>query len=117
MTSLNTPRVKLLKFLSNFLIGGTERQFVHVANGLDRSRFDVEIGCLLRKGPLLDSLEHGMPVHEYPVKGSFYNGRSILAQLKLARQVRRSRFDIVHAYGWNTNVFAIPASRLACRPC
>lgn len=108
--------IKVLKFLNHFFIGGTERQFVHVANGLDRSRFDVEIACLRKQGPLLDTLEPDMPVHVYPVKGSFYHYRSLLNQFRLARDIRRRRFDIVHTYGWYPNVFAIPASRLAFRP-
>jgi glycosyltransferase involved in cell wall biosynthesis len=108
--------IKVLKFLNHFFIGGTERQFVHVANGLDRSQFAVEIACLRKQGPLLDTIEPDMPVYAYPIKGSFYHYRSLLNQLRLARDIRRRRFDIVHTYGWYPNVFAIPASRLALRP-
>jgi glycosyltransferase involved in cell wall biosynthesis len=36
--------------------------------------------------------------------------------LKLLQDVRKRHIDIVHTYGWYTNVFAIPASRLAMRP-
>ncbi len=113
---LKTSRIRLLKFLSNFLIGGTERQFVHVANGLDRSRFEVELACLRREGPLLDSLKADMPVTEYRVTGSFYKPSSIRKQLTLARNIRSARLDIVHTYGWNPNIFAVPAARLALRP-
>jgi L-malate glycosyltransferase len=109
-------RIKLLKILSNFFIGGTERQFVYVANGLDRARFAVEIGCLRREGPLLDSLERDMAVHTYPVHRSCYSFRSILSQFRLLRDVSKNRFDIVHTYGWYPNVFAVPPSRMALRP-
>ena len=54
-------RIKVLKFLNHFGIGGTERQFVYTANGLDSSRFDVEIACSLRDGPLLQKLRPEMP--------------------------------------------------------
>src|SRR4051812_22647123 len=57
-----------------------------------------------------------MPVTEYRVAGSFYKPRSLAKQLVLARAIRRGHFDIVHTYGWNPNVFAIPAARLAVRP-
>jgi L-malate glycosyltransferase len=112
----DSRRVRVLKFLNNFFIGGTERQFVYAANGLDRSRFAVEVGCFNREGPLLDSLSGDVPVHTYPIHGSFYSWRSIASQLRLAKDVRNRRFDVVHAYGWYPNVFAIPASRLALRP-
>ncbi len=109
-------RIKVLKFLNHFYIGGTERQFVHVANGLDPSRFDVEIGCLRRAGPLLQSLRSEIPVHQYMVKGGFYRRASILNQLRLVRDIRIRHLDIMHAYGWYPNVFAIPPARLAFRP-
>lgn len=112
----NAESIRVLKFLNNFLIGGTERQFVHVANGLDRSRFSVDIGCFDRSGPLLRAVRPGTPVHNYPLHGSFYNWTSIASQLRLLKHVRRRRYDIVHTYGWYPNVFAVPASRLARRP-
>jgi L-malate glycosyltransferase len=116
VTSQDPTRVRVLKFLSNFFIGGTERQFLYAANGLDRSRFTVEVGCLSREGPLLDSLSRDVPLHTYPVHGSFYSWGSIASQLRLVKDVRMRQFDVVHAYGWYPNVFAIPASRLALRP-
>jgi glycosyltransferase involved in cell wall biosynthesis len=115
VTSNDTSPIRILKFLNHFFIGGTERQFLHVANGLDRSRFIVEIACFRREGPLLGGLNPDMPVHTYPVYGSFYNRRSILSQLRLIKDARRRKFDIVHAYGWYPNVFAIPPLRLAFR--
>jgi glycosyltransferase involved in cell wall biosynthesis len=108
--------IRVLKFLNHFYIGGTERQFVHVANGLDRRRFAVEIACLRREGPLLDGLASDMRVDTYPVGGGFYHWRSILSQLRFIGDVRKRRVDIVHAYGWYPNVFAIPAARIARRP-
>jgi glycosyltransferase involved in cell wall biosynthesis len=113
---VSTSRIKVLKFLNHFYIGGTERQFVHVANGLDPSKFDVEIGCLKRAGPLLQSLRSEMPVHLYPIRKSFYHFQSLVSQLRLAQDLRRRRIDIVHTYGWYPNIFAIPPSWLAARP-
>jgi L-malate glycosyltransferase len=113
---VNGNRIKVLKFLNHFYIGGTEQQFVHVANGLDTSKFDVEIACLHRAGPLLQSLRAEIPVHLYAARGGFYRRRSILNQLRLARDIRARRMDIIHTYGWYPNVFAIPPARLVSRP-
>jgi len=112
----STENIRVLKFLNNFLIGGTERQFVHVANGLDRSRFSVDIACFERAGPLLQAVKPDTPVHHYPVRGSFYNWSSIASQFRLLSHLRRRQYDLVHTYGWYPNVFAVPASRLAKRP-
>ena len=57
-----------------------------------------------------------MPVHTYPVKGSFVHYKSMLSQLRLARDIRQRKIDIVHPYGFYTNVFAIPPAWLARRP-
>jgi glycosyltransferase involved in cell wall biosynthesis len=108
--------IRVLKFLNHFFIGGTERQFVHVANGLDPSRFAVDIACHRREGPLLETLHQDLPVHTYPVHGSFLHYKSIRSQVRLMRDVRKLKVDIVHAYGWYPNVFAIPPSRLSLRP-
>jgi L-malate glycosyltransferase len=116
VTHENTKQIRLLKFLNNFLIGGTERQFVHVANGLDRSQFSVEIACFERRGPLLETLLPDTVVHTYPVEGSFHSWCSIKSQLRLMRDLRGRQVDIIHTYGWYPNVFGIPAARLACRP-
>jgi L-malate glycosyltransferase len=109
-------RIRLLKFLSHFGVGGTERQFIHVANGLDRSQFDVQIACFRSEGPLLATLRPEMPLRQYPVDRGFYHLRSILSQLHFANDVRQAKIDIVHTYGWYPNIFGIPAGWLAGRP-
>jgi glycosyltransferase involved in cell wall biosynthesis len=112
----NTRPIRILKFLSNFLIGGTERQFVHIANGLDPRRFAVDIACFRRQGPLLESLRADMPVNVYPTDGGFHTWRSIASHVGLVKDIRQRRYEIVHTYGWYPNVFAVPAARLALRP-
>src|SRR5262249_31929306 len=74
--------IRVLKFVNQFFIGGTERQFVHVANGLDRSRFDVDLACFRRVGPLLDTLKPDLALRTYPLHGSLYNWRSMLSQIR-----------------------------------
>jgi L-malate glycosyltransferase len=108
-----TPPIRVLKFVAAFGWGGTERQFVNLGLGLDRSRFAVHFGCLRRFGVMLDELEaSGVPVIDYDVS-SFRSGRAIAAELRLARDIRRLGIQIVHTYGFSSNVFAIPAARLA----
>jgi len=50
-------RVKMLKFITLFAVGGTERQFLYLTKELDRSRFDIRVGCLARKGDFLRDIE------------------------------------------------------------
>src|SRR2546422_2295386 len=106
-------RIKLLKFITAFAVGGTERQFVHLTRGLDRSRFDVQIGCFRRTGPLLNEVGAlDIPISEYPTT-SLYSYEAVRAQLRLAQTIRREGVQLVHAYGSYPNLFAVPAARLA----
>jgi L-malate glycosyltransferase len=105
--------IRLLKFVAAFGWGGTERQFVNLGLGLDPARFAVHFGCLRRFGVMLDPLEAaGVPVFDYDV-ASFRNLRALAAQLRLARDIRQLGIQIVHTYGVSSNLFAIPAARLA----
>jgi len=109
-------RVKLLQFLTLLAIGGTERQVLSLALGLDPSRFDVQFGCLNRVGDLREAIERsGKPLAEYRID-RLYGPRALRRQFQFARDLRRNRIQVVHTYGFWSNVFAIPAARLAGVP-
>src|SRR5688500_20372353 len=61
-------QIKLMKFLTVFGFGGTERQVVTLVRMLDRSRFDPRFACLRRWGHFLNEIESvcQIPVSEYP---------------------------------------------------
>lgn len=105
--------VRVLQFLSVFAMGGTERQVVNLAQGLDRSRFDPHFACFERWGDFLADIEAiGGPLAEYRID-RLYGGNTMRQQLRFARDLRQSRIDIVHTYGFYANVFAVPAAWLA----
>lgn len=105
--------VKLMKFVTQFGVGGTERQFVNLGLALEPSRFAVHFGCLRRSGPLVEEIEAcGIPVLDYNV-WSFRHPKVVFAQLRLARDIRRHGVRIVHTYGFAANLFAIPAAKVA----
>src|SRR2546421_4288426 len=100
-------KIKVLKFLTHFGVGGTERQFVYTTAGLDRSRFDVRVGCLARIGPFIKDVEAlDVPISVYPTH-SMYSYQTLRAQVRFARQIRREGVQVVHAYGFYPNLFAI----------
>jgi glycosyltransferase involved in cell wall biosynthesis len=105
--------VRLMKFVTQFGVGGTERQFVNLGLALEPSRFAVHFGCLRRSGPLVEEIEaRGIPVLDYNV-WTFRNPLAAVAQLRLARDIRRHSVRIVHTYGFGANLFGIPAAKLA----
>jgi glycosyltransferase involved in cell wall biosynthesis len=106
-----SDRIKVLKFLTHFAVGGTERQFVYTTAGLDRSRFDIRVACMARMGAFMKDIQAlNIPIWEYPTH-SMYSYQTVRRQLKFARDVRREQIQVVHAYGFYPNLFAIwPAS-------
>lgn len=107
--------IRLLKFLAFIAIGGSERQVLNIRAGLDPSRFDLHLGCF---GCLNEQIAvdlSGTPLEVYKIR-NLYGLRAIKECLRLASYLRRHRIDIVHAYNFYANVFALPAARLGRVP-
>ena len=106
-------RIRLLKIVPTLRYGGTERQFMTLSASLDPSRFQVDLACLRPGGALAaEAVRHGLPVDTYDI-GPFHSARTLTLQAKLARDIVRRRIDVVHAYNFYGNVFAVPPARLA----
>jgi glycosyltransferase involved in cell wall biosynthesis len=109
-------RIRVMQFVPTFMFGGTERQLVYLVRGMDRSRFDLHLGCFRREGAFLADVEaEGLPLRDYPIR-RLYGYRTLRRQLRMARDLRRDRIDIVHAHGFYANGFAVPAARMARAP-
>jgi glycosyltransferase involved in cell wall biosynthesis len=108
--------IRLLKIVPTLLCGGTENQFMTLGTSLSTRGFQVELACLRRLGPFVDeAARRNLPLHEYPID-TFRSARALLQQGRLARDIVRRRIEIVHAYSFYGNVFAIPPARLAAAP-
>ena len=113
---MTNEKIRLLKFLNFFAIGGTERQFVNLVKRIDPSRFDVQIGCFQKVGPFLADIEAcGRPVTAFQIS-SMRSCETLRRQLQFARYLRQSRIQVLHTYGWWANVFGLPAAKLARVP-
>jgi glycosyltransferase involved in cell wall biosynthesis len=108
--------IRLLKVVPTLLCGGTENQFMTLSRSLSGRRFQVELACLRRLGPFVEeAAQRGIPLYEYPI-GTFRSVRAIAQQVRFASDIVRRRIEIVHAYSFYGNVFAIPPARLAAAP-
>src|SRR5215475_10263609 len=102
---MTTEKIRLLKFLNIFAIGGTERQFVNLVKRLDPERFDLHIGCFQKTGAFLPEIEAcGRPLADYRIT-SMHNCRTLRMQLQFARYLRRQRIQVLHTYGWWAHLF------------
>jgi L-malate glycosyltransferase len=112
----SADRIRVMKFVGIFAIGGTERQVVNIGKGLDKSRFDLRFATLNKVGELLAECdEQSWAIDEYKIR-RLYGLATMKKQIEFGKTLRRSRTQILHAYGIYPNVFAIPAARLAGVP-
>ncbi len=98
--------------------GGTERQFVEVARSLKDSGSLVNLGCILKKGPLLNSagLEDFGELPSFGVGRSLYGAHSFRSRWRLMRHLQKSQCAVAHAFDFYANLMLIPAARLARVP-
>jgi glycosyltransferase involved in cell wall biosynthesis len=103
-------------FFSSFEPGAATRALVDVVTRIDRSRFDVSVGCIERRGRWLSRVEAaGLPVSEFPVLG-FHHGSAVTEARRFARWCRERALAVVHATGFRGEVFALPAAAFAGVP-
>ena len=109
-------RIRLMKFVTLFAIGGTERQVINIGKGLDPGHFDLRFACLHRFGELLAECDaQSWSIAEYDIS-RLYGYATLKKQMEFARSLRRQDIQILHTYSFYPNVFAIPAARLAGVP-
>lgn len=114
--SADPGRVRLLNVVPTFMCGGTENQFMTLGRSLDADRFELEFACLRRWGGFVEEIDQRrIPLLECDVT-SFRNVNALVQGARLARHIVRRRIDIVHAYSFYGNVFAVPPARLARTP-
>lgn len=114
----DSHEVRRVFFLVDSLhVGGTETQAVELARRLDPVRYKVTLGCLRVRGPLLARLESSaVSLRECYPSGGVDSASGIYEILRLARFLRKGRFDVVHSHDLWSNLLAIPAARLARVP-
>jgi len=98
-------------------VGGTETQAVELALRIGAMGYEVTLGCLRAKGPLLDRLQGSLvAVVEFHPQGGIDSLRGIYQILRLSWFLRHDRFDVVHTHDLWSNLMGIPAARLAGIP-
>jgi glycosyltransferase involved in cell wall biosynthesis len=113
----NAVRRKVFFLLDSLNVGGTETQAVELAIRLDSDRYDVTLGCLRARGPLLGRLAgSAVSVREFYPKGGFDSIQGMYQMFRLAIFLRRGGFQIVHTHDLYANLLGIPAAFIARVP-
>jgi L-malate glycosyltransferase len=110
-------RRKVFFLLDSLNVGGTETQAVELATRLDAKRYDVTLGCLRARGPLLDKLAGtAVSVREFYPKGGMDSIQGIYQMFRLAIFLRRGGFKVFHAHDLYANLLGVPAAVMARVP-
>jgi glycosyltransferase involved in cell wall biosynthesis len=108
--------LRVTTIVPTLLCGGTENQAITLASALDRKEYSVDVACLRRWGLFVNHLaDRGIPLREYPIP-SFASVTSLVQQTRFAARLAKQRTDVVHAYSFYGNVFAVVPARLAGVP-
>ncbi len=94
-------------------VGGSERQFAAMSAAFRRGSCELYLGCLQRVGQFLQGLGD---IEEFPTGGSFFTLRSLRSFFALVRFLRRNRIAVAQSFDFYSNIFLIPAARLAGVP-
>src|ERR1700689_594319 len=112
-----STRRKIFFLLDSLNVGGTETQAVELATRLDAERYDVTLGCLRARGPLLEKLAGtAVSVREFYPQGGMDSIQGIYQMFRLAIFLRRGGFKIFHAHDLYANLLGVPAAVLARVP-
>ena len=110
-------RRRVFFLVDSLHVGGTETQAVELARRLDPARYEVTLGCLRVRGPLLARLEgSAVAIRECYPAGGVDSPSGIYEMIRLARFLRRNHFHVVHTHDLWSNLLGIPAGRLARVP-
>lgn len=109
-------RIPTLQFVDSFHLGGAERQFINLVEGLRDSEFQVNIACFRAAGEFRDELgADGPPLQEVRLN-SLRSPRALIRLVALARYLVRHRIQVVHTINVYPNLFGVTAAWLAGTP-
>ncbi len=89
-------RISVLHIVLSTVTGGMENVIYNLASGMDYSRYEVKIGCLLEVGYLSDKLKK-FGVESYLIP-KMIPGVSMIYPRNLIKFIRESGCDIVHTH-------------------
>ena len=106
-------KINILYIIEELELGGAERVVIDQARLLDKSRFEVKVCCLRRKGDFAPLLEkENLAVIELHKK----KGVDLTILLKIIHVIQKHHIDIVHTHLWVANFWGRAAAILTGVP-
>jgi glycosyltransferase involved in cell wall biosynthesis/serine acetyltransferase len=115
--SPSEPNTRVFHMVNSLEMGGSEHQMVEVASRQKAGGYDVTVGCLSARGPLLETLRlAGILVIEFDPKGALFRPRGIYQLLRLAWFFLKHPFDVFQSHDLYSTLLGVPAAWLARVP-
>ncbi len=109
--------IRLLNVVPTFMCGGTENQFMALGRSLDPEPLRSGVRLLAALGRVRRRDRRSARSRcSSATSRRFAACRRSRQQARLARHIAKRRIDIVHAYSFYGNVFAVPPARMAGVP-
>ncbi len=106
MRTTPSDRLSVALFCGSFQLGGSERNVVKIASGLDSSRFSVQVIALSREGPLRHVLERrGIPI--VATDYSYDPRQHHIDQTRIANSIAGVAPHVVHAFNYPAIYFGV----------
>jgi len=115
--SANRPQLRVFHMANSLETGGSEHQMVEIACRQKARGQEITVGCLSRKGPLLDVLaQAGIGVSEFNPEGRLVGLAGIRQIIRLTAFLRRHRVDVFQSHDLYSTLLGVPAAWLARVP-
>ena len=115
--SANRPQLRVFHMANSLETGGSEHQMVEIACRQKARGQEITVGCLSRKGPLLDVLaQAGIGVSEFNPEGRLVGLAGIRPIIRLTAFLRRHRVDVFQSHDLYSTLLGVPAAWLARVP-
>jgi glycosyltransferase involved in cell wall biosynthesis len=111
-TSAGSRKLRVLLLTDEMEVGGTQRQIVHIARGLDRERFEPTVLFFRNPSFFVGELEQaGVRVIQIEKHGRLDLG----FVRRLVRTLREERFDVMQCFAFSGELWGAVARRLLPR--
>lgn len=109
---MTEKRIRICFVIDTMEVGGTENQLLTLISSLDPKKFKTYLVCLKHSNTLRD-----IPAGSEKIVldlNSFKSPKFIFKLLEFRSFLRKEQIEIVQAYFFDANIFAILSAKLAC---
>ena len=110
---MSTQSTKILFVIDSLRFGGAERQLVELIKGLDRTKFEIYLCCLVN-----DPGGYTNELHKLGIKIKYFS-RAFMLDIKpiiqISQYIKEMKIELVHSFNCLGALFGVIAAKIAGR--